>query len=269
MSSSLIVPNRRRSRWHDLRIVDVARLTCEAVAVTFDVPPDLRSDFAFKPGQYLTLRAHIEGQDVRRSYSICMSKRAFSETGQVRVASARVATGAMSNWLNDSAAIGLMVSVMAPMGDFTVPTEPGATRHHVAVAAGSGITPILSLITTALDEEPHSKVTLIFGNKRPDSIMFREELTALEGEYPDRFTLINVLSQEGAGQDDLAGRIDQPLMRTLIGERVPVEDFGEWYLCGPQPMVMGVEQVLVERGIEGQRMHREIFHVEQDPADTS
>lgn len=269
MSSSLISANRRRPRWHDLRIADVARLTDEAVAVTFDVPPDLRDDFVFEPGQYLTLRAQIEGQDVRRSYSICMSRRAYAETGQVRVASARVATGSMSNWLNDAAAIGHTVAVLAPMGDFTVPTEPHPARHHVAVAAGSGITPVLSLITTALDEEPQSRVTLIFGNKRFDSIMFREELRALEDDYPDRFTLINVLSQENAGHDVHAGRIDPPLMKTLIDERVLTEDVDEWYLCGPQPMVMGVERVLAERGVDAQRVHHEIFHVEQDPADTS
>ncbi|MGC1209007.1 MAG: FAD-binding oxidoreductase, partial [Ornithinimicrobium sp.] len=259
----LIVPNRRRPRWHDLRVADVVRLTDQAVALTFDVPADLRDDFTFEPGQYVTLRTQIEGQDVRRSYSICMSRRAFAETGQLRVASARVAGGAMSNWLNDSAAQGQTVQVMSPMGDFVVPTDPDEARHHVAVAAGSGITPVLSLIATALDEEPQSQVTLIFGNKTPDSVMFSEELSVLEREYPGRFTLIHVLSQASPQEGVLTGRIDRDRMRSLLDDPVPARDVDHWYVCGPHAMVLGVEDVLAEHDVPSERVHHEIFHLEE------
>ncbi|MGB3828814.1 MAG: FAD-binding oxidoreductase [Ornithinimicrobium sp.] len=264
MSASLIAPSRRRAQWHDLRISHLARLTDDAVAVTFDVPSEVRDVFAFEPGQYLTLRSQIEGQDVRRSYSICMSRGAFAQQGQVRVASARVASGAMSNWLNDHARIGQSVSVMPPMGDFTVPTVPDRARHHAALAAGSGITPVLSIITTALDEEPQSRVTLIFGNRSRESIMFRQELTALMQAYPDRFRLIHVLSQEKPSAGTMTGRIDRDRMHALIGSDLPVHDVDEWYICGPQPMVLGVQEVLAEHRVDPRHVHREIFHVEED-----
>lgn len=261
---SLIVtkPTRRRPTFHPLRIAAVQRLTEHAVALTFDVPPDLREAFTFQPGQYVTLRAQIEGEDVRRSYSICMSRRAFAESGQLRVASARIAGGAMSAWLNDHAQVGQSVSVMTPMGEFTNPTDPGSARHHVAVAAGSGITPVLSLIWTVLEEEPQSRVTLIFGNKRSDSTMFRDELTILGERYRERFALISVLSQEKPDVELFAGRIDPTRMKALIQHHVPVDDVDEWYLCGPHPMVAGVEGVLIEQGVDGGHVHQEIFHVE-------
>lgn len=262
VSASLVVPSRRRPRWRELEIVDIARLNDQAVVVALEVPPHLREEFAFEPGQYLTLRAQIEGQDVRRSYSICMSRRAFAHSGRLRVASARVPTGLMSNWLNDSALAGQVVSVMPPMGDFTVPTQPYSSRHHVGVAAGSGITPVLSLITTVLEEEPRSRVTLIFGNKGAASTMFREELRALQAEYGDRFSLFSVLSQEPQEDELFAGRIDLARMRRFIERLVPVDEVDEWYLCGPHPMVTAVEEALAEAGADVDHVHHEIFHVE-------
>lgn len=262
VSASLIVPSRRRPRWHELQIADVERLTDEAVVVSLDVPPRLREDFTFEPGQYLTLRTEIDGQDVRRSYSICMSRRAFAATGRLRVASARVPTGLMSNWLNDSAVAGQVVSVMAPMGDFTAPTQPDRARHHVAVAAGSGITPVLSLITTVLEEEPRSRVTLIFGNKRAASTMFRDELQALQAEHRDRFRLFCVMSQESPQDELFAGRIDRARMGRFVERLVPVDEVDEWYLCGPHPMVTAVEEALAEAGADVDHVHHEIFHVE-------
>ncbi len=262
MSSPLIIASRRRPRWHELQIADIGRLSDQAVVVTFDVPPHLREEFAFEPGQYLTLRAQIDGQDVRRSYSICMSRRAFVQSGRLRVASARVPTGLMSNWLNDSAVAGQVVSVMAPMGDFTATTQSDRARHHVGVAAGSGITPVLSLIVTVLEEEPRSRVTLIFGNKGTASTMFRDELRALQAEYLDRFRLLSVMSQESPEDELFAGRIDLPRMRRFVERRVPVDEVDEWYLCGPHPMVSAVEEALAEAGADSDHVHHEIFHVE-------
>lgn len=261
---SLIVskPARRRPAFHPLRIAGLDRLTDDAVVLTFDVPPELREAFTFKPGQYVTLRAQIDGEDVRRSYSICMSRRAFARSRQLRVASARLAGGAMSSWLNEQVQVGQSVEVMTPMGEFTNPTDPGAARHHVAVAAGSGITPVLSLIGSVLEEEPRSRVTLVFGNKRTDSMMFRDELTALEASFPARFRLISVLSQEVPDCEAFAGRIDRARMEALMEHHVPVGDVDEWYLCGPHPMVADVEHVLLDYGVEAPRIHQEIFHTE-------
>ena len=182
-----------RARFHPLTVASVERLTDEAVAVTFAVPDDLVEEFAFEPGQHLTLRATIGGEDVRQSYSICQSRRADPTGRRLRVAAARVPEGRMSTWLNDAVRVGDVVDVMTPQGSFTCPTRPDGIRHHVAVAAGSGITPVLSLLTSALEEEPGSRATLLFGNRRTSSIMFLEELEDLKNRFPGRFHLVNVL----------------------------------------------------------------------------
>lgn len=264
MGATIVTSTRRRPRFHDLRIADVERLTEEAVAVTLDVPKELRRSFAFEPGQYLTLRVPIGGEDVRRSYSICTSKRAFSQTGEVRVASARVSGGRISNWLNDHAKIGESLQVMTPLGDFTCPTQPASARHHVGIAAGSGITPVLSLLSTVLEEEPDSRVTLIFGNRAPESVMFAEELSAWQETYGRRFTLLPVFSRAAVGDHAVIGRIDEARLGSLIRDNVPVDDVDEWYICGPQPMVRTVRQVLTEQQVPRQHMHQEVFHAEED-----
>ena len=147
-------PARRRAQFHPLTVTGVERLTDDAVAITFAVPERLREDYRFQPGQHLTLRASINGEEVRQSYSICLSRAVAERTGVLRVASARVAGGRMSNWLNDTIAVGDCLDVMTPLGSFSCPTQPGASRHHLAIAAGSGITPVLSIISSVLEEEP-------------------------------------------------------------------------------------------------------------------
>ncbi len=267
MGAVIITSARRRPKFHHLRIADVERLTEDAVAVTFEVPKDLRRAYAFEPGQYLTLRAHIGEEDVRRSYSICTSKRTFSSTGEVRVASARVGGGLMSNWLNDHAKIGESVQVMTPLGDFTCPTQPATARHHVGIAAGSGITPVLSLLLTVLEEEPDSRATLIFGNRHPDSVMFAEELSAWQETYGSRFALIPVFSRVAVDEHAVIGRIDETRLTSLLEGSLPVADVDEWYVCGPQPMVRTVRHVLTRRDVPREHMHQEVFHVEDNEAD--
>jgi ring-1,2-phenylacetyl-CoA epoxidase subunit PaaE len=262
VSVTLTRPTRRRAVFHDLRVTAVERLTDQAVAVTFAVPEKLREEFAFEPGQHLTLRAEVDGEDVRRSYSICLSRAEARERGELRVATARVPDGVMSSWLNDRVRVGDTVSVMTPTGSFVCPTAPQQQRHHVAVAAGSGITPVLSLVSTALEEEPQSRVTLFFGNRRTDSIMFLEELMGLKNLYPSRFTLVNVLSREAQDVELFHGRIDRPRLEELLDRVVPVEDVDEWYLCGPFGMVETAREVLAERGVDEHHVHHEVFHVE-------
>ncbi len=255
-------PLRHRAQFHQLQVSDVERLTDEAVAVTFTVPPELRDEFAFEPGQHLTLRATIEGEEVRQSYSICQSRRDGGRTGTLRVAAARVPGGRMSNWINDVLAPGDVVDVMTPLGSFTCATQPSGIRHHVAVAAGSGITPVISLIATALEEEPASSVTLLYGNRRTSSIMFLEELEDLKNRFPGRFHLVNVLSRETQDIELFSGRLDRGRLERIFATILPVESVDEWYLCGPFGMVTSAEALLTERGVDPQHIHHEIFHVD-------
>ncbi len=268
MAGLVATPARQRARFHTLTVRDVERLTEDAVAVTFEVPEDLRDDYAFEPGQHLTLRASIDGQDVRQSYSICQSRSGRTPgtqgEGTLRVASARVPDGRMSNWLNDVVHAGDAIEVMTPMGSFTCPTRPEAARHHVAIAAGSGITPVLSLLATALEEEPLSRATLLYGNRRTSTVMFLEELEDLKNRFQGRFHLVNVLSREAPDVELFHGRLDQARLEQIFAALLPVDSVDQWYLCGPFGMVTGAEELLRERGVDSHHIHHEIFHVDDD-----
>ena len=253
---------RHRARFHPLTVASVERLTDEAVAVTFEVPADLVEEFAFEPGQHLTLRATIAGEDVRQSYSICQSRLADPTGRRLRVAAARVPEGRMSTWLHDVVTVGDVVDVMTPQGSFTCATRPDGIRHHVAIAAGSGITPVLSLLTSALEEEPRSRATLLFGNRRTSSIMFLEELEDLKNRFPGRFHLVNVLSREAQDVELFHGRLDRERLSAIFAALLPVEAVDEWYLCGPFGMVTGAEGLLTGQGVDPRHIHHEIFHVD-------
>jgi len=264
MAALLTRPAARRARFHLLAVADVQRLTDEAVTVTFTVPPQLRDEYAFEPGQHLTLRAVIDGEDVRQSYSICQSRANGGRAGQLRVAAARVPGGRMSVWLNDVVRAGDEVQVMTPLGGFTCPTAPDAARHHVGIAAGSGITPVLSLITSALEEEPGSRVTLLYGNRRTDTIMFLEELEDLKNRFPGRFHLVNVLSREAQDVELFHGRLDVGRLERIFATLLPVGGVDEWFLCGPFAMVEDTRRLLGERGVDPHHVHHEVFHVDED-----
>jgi ring-1,2-phenylacetyl-CoA epoxidase subunit PaaE len=254
--------SRHRARFHPLRVASVERLTDDAVAVAFEVPPHLADEFAFEAGQHLTVRATINGEEVRQSYSICQSRGAAGMEHLRRVAVARVPEGRMSTWMNEVVAPGDVLDVMTPLGSFTCPTRPDLARHHVAIAAGSGITPVLSLLTTALEEEPLSRATLLFGNRRTSSIMFLEELEDLKNRFPGRFHLVNVLSREAQDVELFHGRLDAVRLAAIFERLVPVETVDEWYLCGPFGMVTGAEALLREHGVDVHHVHHEIFHVD-------
>jgi ring-1,2-phenylacetyl-CoA epoxidase subunit PaaE len=252
---------RRRAQFHALTVADVERLTDDAVAITFAVPEELREEYRYEPGQHLTLRATIDDEEVRQSYSICLARSEAERTGTLRVASARVQGGRMSNWLNDSVAAGDFIDVMTPLGNFTCPTQPGGIRHHLAIAAGSGITPVLSLITTVLEEEPQSRVTLLFGNRRTATVMFLEELEDLKNRYLGRLQLVHVLSREPQGVELFSGRLEPERVRQILDLLAPVDTVDEFYLCGPYSMVTGAQELLREAGVDGRHVHHEIFHV--------
>lgn len=263
----LSAPARSRHGFYALPVVGIERLTDDATAVTFAVPEGLSEEFlGFQPGQHLTLRATIDGEDVRQSYSICASRSTARATRTLRVASARVPEGRMSSWINDRLELGDAVQVMPPLGSFVCPTDPTLARHHVAIAAGSGITPVLSLMTTVLEEEPRSSVTLFFGNQRTSTVMFLEELEDLKNRYLDRFQLVHVLSREPHEAELFSGRIDAERLPRLLSALAPIAGVDEWYLCGPAGLVEIAQKVLADAGVDSHHVHHEVFHVPSQEA---
>ncbi|WP_265445116.1 FAD-binding oxidoreductase [Flexivirga meconopsidis] len=255
-------PRRARPRFHPLTVSRVERLTDRAVAISFAIPEELRETFAFRPGQHLTLRTQRAGEEVRRSYSICLSRDEAARRGELRIGSAVVDGGLMSTWLNEEVRAGDVIDVLPALGDFTVPTDPTRPRHHVAIAAGSGITPVLSLLTTVLEDEPESHATLIFGNRDPDSAMFLAELELLADRYPDRFTLVNVYSRVPQPDGSPAGRLGAARLEQLLGTVAPPDAVDEWYLCGPFEMVENARKLLAHNAVEPHHVHHEVFHVD-------
>jgi ring-1,2-phenylacetyl-CoA epoxidase subunit PaaE len=263
MASLITRPAQRRGRFHTLTVTHLERLTDEAVAVSFAIPVQLAGDYRFEPGQHVTLRANVQGQRVQRSYSICLSRPEALQRKEIRVAAARVDGGLLSNWINDSLGAGDQVEVMTPLGEFTCATQPELARHHVAIVAGSGITPVMSLFSTALHEEPESRATLIFGNRQTSSVMFRQELADLEASHPGRFHQINVFSREAQAEPLLNGRLDRERLERILADMLPTQTVDEWYLCGPAQLVEAARGLLADRGVEAPRVHYEVFDTDQ------
>ncbi|MFE0456007.1 1,2-phenylacetyl-CoA epoxidase subunit PaaE [Streptomyces sp. NPDC058914] len=249
---------RRRPAFHALRVAAVQPLCADAVAVAFDIPAELAEEFAFAPGQSLTLRREIDGRDERRSYSICSPAGSAPRIG-VRV----VPGGLFSSWLVNDVRPGDTVEVMAPTGAFTPDlTTPG---HHVLIAAGSGITPMLSIAESVLAADDRSTVTLFYGNRRTDTVMFADELADLKDLHPARFQLAHVLSREPREAEVLSGRLDAGRLSTLIDSLVDVRTADHWWLCGPHGMVRDAQQVLAGLGVPADRVHQELFYAEDEP----
>jgi ring-1,2-phenylacetyl-CoA epoxidase subunit PaaE len=239
-------------RFHKLTISDVRRETDDAVSLAFAVPARLARVYRFLPGQYLTLRADIGGEDLRRSYSICSGLDDY----ELRVAVKRVAGGAFSNFVHDRLKSGDQIDIMTPAGQFTVPLEPDAARTMVAVACGSGITPIMSLIKTVLAREPKSRFVLLYGNRTGRDIIFAEALAALKDRYLDRLSISHVLSREMQDVPALQGRLDGERIKLLL-RAVPRIDHA--FLCGPAAMMDEAGTTLAAFGLAPEQIHREYF----------
>ncbi|CAL9341383.1 1,2-phenylacetyl-CoA epoxidase subunit PaaE [Streptomyces sp. enrichment culture] len=249
---------RRRPVFHRLRVASVERLCADAAAVRFEVPDELAGEFAFAPGQSLTLRRQVDGRDERRSYSICAAAGAEPRIG-VRV----VPGGLFSAWLVEEVRPGDTVDVMTPTGLFTPDlTVPG---HHVLVAAGSGITPMVSIAESVLAADARSAVTLFYGNRRTGTVMFADELADLKDLYPTRFHLAHVLSREPRETEVLSGRLDAERLTALVASLVDVAAADHWWLCGPQGMVADAQRVLAGLGVPADRVHRELFFADDEP----
>lgn len=253
---------RRHSVFHSLRVAAIERLTDDAVSITFDVPPELREEFRFRPGQHVSVRAEVVGDDVRRNYSICSAP----STGTLRIGVKRLPGGAFSGYATRKLLPGDSLDVMTPSGGFVVDPDPTRRRHYAALAAGSGITPILSILTSALEVEPESTATLVYLNKSTLNIMFLEELEDLKNRFPQRFNLIHVLDEEKTDVDLLSGRLDEDRLRQIMSQLVLVDRIDAWYLCGPLPLTDLTRRVLLESGVAEDAIHRELFHV-GPPAD--
>src|SRR5574343_527659 len=244
-------------RFHELTIKRVTPEAAGSVAITFDIPAAERETFAFQPGQFLTLRAKVEGQDVRRNYSISSPKSRLAKAGELEIGIRPVEGGLFSNWAAQTLKAGARLDVMPPDGRFVV-KKPRAL-HRVGFAAGSGITPILSIAATTLEEQPESKFTLVYGNRRMSSVMFNEALQDLKDRYPDRLTLIHILSRQAQEVDLLQDRIDASKVQAIIDTLLPVASMDEVFICGPEAMIEATEQALLAAGVPENRVHAERF----------
>ncbi|MGH3232121.1 MAG: 1,2-phenylacetyl-CoA epoxidase subunit PaaE [Streptosporangiaceae bacterium] len=250
----MVPPSAGRAQFHRLTVARVEPLTDDSAAVTFDVPPGLADRFAFAPGQSVTIRRG----DERRSYSIC------AIAGRPpRIGVREVADGAVSGWLVHEVRAGDVIDVQAPSGSFTPDLDTPA--HHVLIAAGSGITPVLSIAGSVLAARDKSAVTLLYGNRRNDSVMFADEIADLKDAYPERICLVHVLSREPQEVELFNGRLDAGKLRSLLPVTVDVAAVDHWWLCGPFGLVEGAIAVLGELGVSRGRIHRELFYVEDEP----
>ncbi|NMO04842.1 phenylacetate-CoA oxygenase/reductase subunit PaaK [Gordonia sp. TBRC 11910] len=243
--------------FNTLTVADVEQLCDDAVAVRFDVPSDLLPDYDFRPGQSLTLRRVIDGVEHRRSYSIC------SPAGSPpRVGVREVNEGLFSTWLVNNVRAGDQVEVGPPTGTFAA--DPSTGGRHLLIAAGSGITPMLSIAASML-ANPDAEVILVYANRRTRSVMFTEELADLKDQYGPRLDIIHILSREPREVELFSGRLDSDRLEEILDTVLPTGDIDHFWLCGPYEMVSGAEQSLTERGIGKDRIHHELFYVEATP----
>jgi ring-1,2-phenylacetyl-CoA epoxidase subunit PaaE len=245
-----------RRQFRELTVARVDRLCADAVAVTFEVPDELAEEYSFRPGQSLTLRRMVGGREERRSYSICA---AAGE--KLRIGVREVAGGAVSGWLVREVRPGDRIEAQSPSGSFTPDGLPG---RHVLIAAGSGITPVLSITASAL-RDPEAEATVLYGNRRADSVMFADELADLKDAHPVRLQLAHVLSREPQEVELFSGRLDADRLRRLLPALCAVDSIDHWWLCGPYGMVTDAMAVLAELGVPAERVHRELFSVEDAP----
>jgi ring-1,2-phenylacetyl-CoA epoxidase subunit PaaE len=247
--------------FHPLAVASIEPVSDDSVAVTFEVPDELRDDYAFTHGQHLTIRTQLAGDDVRRNYSICSPE----GSGVLRVAVKRLPGGAFSEHALDVLRPGDVLDVMTPTGRFFTELDPAHHQHYVCVAAGSGITPVLSIVASTLAAEPLSSVTLVYANRTHRTVMFLEEVEDLKDRYPDRFQLVHVLSREPQEVELFSGRLDADRMSRILDALLPPDTVDEWFLCGPFEMVSDLRKLLVSEGVPKKAIHAEVFHVESAP----
>jgi len=241
--------------FHTLTIADVVEETAEARSIRFAVPEELRETFKFKPGQHLTLKAEIGGEEIRRNYSLCVAP----QDNEIMVTVKRIAGGAFSNWANDNLEAGMAIEVMAPHGSFTWDFAEGAANHYVGFAGGSGITPVLSLLKSALLTEPDSRFTLFYGNRDSNSIIFLEVLAGLKNAFMNRLQVHHFLAEEAEEFELFNGMLDRAKCDEILEHLVDPAEVAAFFICGPGPMMDAAEAALIGKGVPKDRIHLERF----------
>jgi ring-1,2-phenylacetyl-CoA epoxidase subunit PaaE len=248
--------------FHPLKVADIVPETSDANSIRFEIPSELRDAFAFKAGQHLTLRATIDGEEVRRNYSLCTAPAESDWMVTVK----RIGGGLFSNWVGDALKPGDMLEVMVPHGSFTTNFDAANRRHLVGIAGGSGITPVISLIRTLLRDEPGSRFTLLYGNRDSSSVIFLEALAALKDKHLGRLELYHFLDQEEQDIELFNGMLNRARLEQAIAQLVPdAADVDGWFICGPGPMMDAAEGALLDRNIPGERIHIERFTADRPP----
>ena len=260
MTDTTVVPTRRRARFHSLTISRVRRLTDDAIEVSFDIPAEFADDYSYDPGQYIAIRTDLDGENLRRSYSICQAP----VEGELKVAIKRDLGGLFSTWAIDNLRAGMQLDVMSPEGKFTSQVV-GSTAahtsptHSVAVAAGSGITPVLALIESTLRAAPQNRFSLVYSNRTSMETMFVDELADLKDRYPTQLALYHVLTRERRSSELLSGRLDAARFREILSKLIYPTDVAEWFLCGPFDLVQLCRDTLAELGVDTSAVRFELF----------
>jgi ring-1,2-phenylacetyl-CoA epoxidase subunit PaaE len=244
-----------RPKFHPLRVSHIRKETADCVSVAFHIPADLADAYQFQPGQYLTLRTTIHGEDIRRSYSICSG----INDNECRVAIKKVDGGVFSTWANEVLKEGDELQVMMPMGNFTTAIAPNRKKNYLLFAAGSGITPVLSIAKSVLETEKQSEVTLVYGNRWFSSIIFRDLLEDMKDSYLGRFRIFHVLSAEPNEVSLFHGRIDAEKINGFCQRFIQPESIDEVFVCGPEPMIRAVKETMTAKGLSDDQIHFELF----------
>jgi ring-1,2-phenylacetyl-CoA epoxidase subunit PaaE len=247
--------------FHSLTVAEVIEETADARSIRFDVPQALAETFAFKPGQHLTLRAEIGGEEVRRNYSLCVAP----QDGEVKVTVKRIAGGVFSNWANDTLKPGDRIDVMPPHGSFTWDFDPRAANHYVGFAGGSGITPVMSLLKTALATEPDSRFTLFYGNRDSRSVIFLEELARLKNRHMGRLQVHHFLSDELEDVELFNGMLDRAKCDEILTCLIDPAEVAAFFICGPGPMMDAAETALCDGAVPRAKIHLERFTADRPP----
>jgi len=251
-------------RFYPLKIKEVRPETTDCVSVALEVPEDLQEAFRFAPGQYLTFRTHMQDAEIRRSYSICSAPR----EGELRVAIKKVQDGKFSTYANEGLKRGDVIDVMSPMGKFSPKRTGIAQKHYVAIAAGSGITPIMSIMKHVLETESGSSFTLIYGNKNRNTIIFREEIEGLKNLYMQRLRVYHILSREFMDVPLFNGRITAEKIGEFCHSLIDINTIDEAFICGPEDMILSVRQQLTDLGVPSSHVHIELFTSPDQPKAT-
>lgn len=262
MAPATDAPARRRLKFHPLTVGGIRQLTADSVEIAFDIPADLSDEFSYVPGQHVAVRTTIDGVDVRRSYSLC----AVPDGRSIKIGVKETPGGIFSTFVQDDLEPGDTLEVMNPQGTFTSHVPAGTAARIVAIAAGSGITPVMALASSSLAGNPHASFTLIYANRTVSDVMFLEEIADLKDLYPGRFDVHHVLSREGRSADLYTGRIDDEKLDQLFEYIVPPEIVDEWFLCGPLELVDLCRNALDGRDVDRSRVHFELFTTGDSPS---